>query len=375
MQKLHETYHLTITTLTPLHIGTGRNLLHGYDYVVHNRQTWIIDRDALAAAIYDRSRSEFDDLIKGAPADDLLTAADFRPDSPLFRYVLPGEPRSGKTGAEIQEQFKDAWDRPYIPGSSLKGAIRTALAFAGWLDRKLVFKASDVGNKRKTAGQPLEQKLFYGQGLRPDPNHDLLRILQVGDSAPDEQRRMTLQNVRVITGTQSGSPIELETVPAGVTFSADLVLDGYLRREEVARRLGWQSDQLKWVRGLRQAANHLTRRRLSHERQRWGNADYGVLRSNIAKLIRIFEQLDRKTEFMLQLGWGGGWDSKTFGDVLTEDSSEFEQVVRQFEDDMDRQGSFEHGDRFPKSRRLIVNEADEPIAPLGWIRVKMERSG
>src|SRR5690606_40558751 len=40
-------------------------------------------------------------------------------------------------GAEIQEQIKDPWDRPYIPGSSLKGALRTAIAFVGAAQRQV----------------------------------------------------------------------------------------------------------------------------------------------------------------------------------------------------------------------------------------------
>ena len=59
---------------------------------------------------------------------DLLNPADFHADSGLFRYVLEGTPRSEAEGAVLREQIKTPFGKPYLPGSSLKGALRTALA-------------------------------------------------------------------------------------------------------------------------------------------------------------------------------------------------------------------------------------------------------
>ena len=44
-------------------------------------------------------------------------------DSPCVLYRLRGTPR----GEEVLAQTKNAWRQPHIPGSSLKGAIRTVL--------------------------------------------------------------------------------------------------------------------------------------------------------------------------------------------------------------------------------------------------------
>jgi len=85
------------------------------------------------------------------------------------------------------------------------------------------------------------------------------------------------------------------------------------------------------------------------------------------------EDLDPRSEFLLQLGWGGGWDSKTFGDILTRDGHVFEQVVQKYGKTMVRQGKYKAGDTYPKSRRVVVNAGDQPMFPLGWIKVRMER--
>ena len=372
MGKLHTTYRLTITTLSPLHIGTGTILRQGYDFVTHGGKTWVFDADVLADMLYaEHDRSRFDDMVRGTPAGQLIQAQEYKPDSPLFRYILPGEVRSTGKGAELQEQLKDPWDRPYIPGSSLKGALRTALATVGWQQRKLTFNPSGLGRNAKTAAQPLEHQVLFGaDSKQKTPNYDLLRALQVGDSTPGTKENLQILNVQVITGNKLASPIELEAIRKGVTFEATLTLDGFLLKNGTARQLGWQSDQQTWLANIPKVVNAFTIHRIDAERNRWQSSN-DPIRSFYETLYRQMQQLT-KDEFLLQLSWGGGWDSKTFAYVLTADSQKFAQVVRTYGRTMVRQGQYKPGDRYPKSRRVVVRNG-QPAMPLGWIKVKMER--
>lgn len=373
MGKLHDVYQLTITTLSPLHIGTGNTLHQGYDYVTHQGQTWVFDADVLADMLYEQNPDDFQRMVQGAPAADLIRPGEYQPDSPLFRYIMHGEPRSRGRGAELQEQIKDPWDRPYIPGSSLKGALRTALAAVGWEQRKLDFDLHDLGNNDKFVALPLERKVLGGSSERPGdaPNYDLLRALQVSDSTPGEKEHLQLLNVQVVAGEKAGAPVELEAVKANVTFTATLTLDGFLRQQNgAAKQLGWQKDQLLWLKNISKMVNAFTVRRIDGECERWRTVDAHI-RSFYATLERTLERLDIDSEFLLQLGWGGGWDSKTFGWVLTQRPEVFAQVVRQYGKKMVRQGSHKPGDRYPKSRRVVVRQG-QAVFPLGWIRVRME---
>ncbi len=372
MSKLHDVYHLTITTLSPLHIGTGNRLLRDYDFVVHGGKTWVIDQGALAEMLYDADGSGFDRMAAGAKASDLLRDADYDSTSRIFRYVMRGEPRAKASGSEIQEQIKDAWDRPYIPGSSLKGALRTALALVGWAQRKLQFRPFDLGGSSKFAALPMERRVLNKDGISPEraPNHDLLRALQVSDSATDEQRRLSLSNVQVFTGDKPASPVELETIPSETVFTAQLVLDGFLRESKYASALGWKEDQLKWLSHMPRVVNEFTKIRIEDERKRWRDTS-GMIRSFYADLARQIKAVG-EDEFILQLGWGGGWDSKTFGAVLTEDTAAFKQVVDHYK--LKHKGQYKRGEAFPRSRRLVVDNGGTPVRPLGWIRVKMEKA-
>ncbi|MEW6578011.1 MAG: type III-A CRISPR-associated RAMP protein Csm5 [Chloroflexota bacterium] len=374
MGKLHDTYQLTITTLSPLHIGTGNTLRQGYDYVTHQGKTWVFDAEVLADALYEHDPGDFERMVQGIPADDLIRPDEYDPASPLFRYVLRGEPRSKVKGAELQEQLKDPWDRPYIPGSSLKGALRTALAYVGWQQRKLVFSIRDLNERggAKFAALPMERKVLNADPVPHgrEPNRDLLRALQVSDSTPGEKENLELLNVQVVVGKKTGSPIELEAIRRGVTFEATLTLDGYLRQDNVTAQLGWQKDQLLWLNNLPVVVKGFTGPRLADEIGRWRESK--VLRSFYVTLAKMYgEELDPRTEFLLQLGWGGGWDSKTFGDILTRDGHVFEQVVEKYGKTMVRQGKYKPGDTYPKSRRVVVTSSGQPA--LGWIKVRMER--
>ena len=96
MPEISEHYTLHLMTLSPLHVGSGRDLLRDYDYVVHRGRTWRVDEDALFdAAMGDEA---FDEALIGRPAAELLREEDYQTGSDLFRYVVKGMPRSGRTG-------------------------------------------------------------------------------------------------------------------------------------------------------------------------------------------------------------------------------------------------------------------------------------
>jgi CRISPR-associated protein Csm5 len=77
-----------------------------------------------------------------------------------------------------------------------------------------------------------------------------------------------------------------------------------------------------------------------------------------------------KNEFLIQVGWGTGWQSKTFGSLLQGDPEVFEELVRRYKmSPQDRRRKA--GQRFPKSRKL-VRRGDRPAEPLGWMKVSLE---
>jgi CRISPR-associated protein Csm5 len=376
---MNDRYQLTITTITPLHIGTGSDLLLDYDFVVRHGKTWVIDENALAEWLSEGDPDALDRMSMGVPAADLIPDDAFREDSELFRYVMPGEPRASSRGAVIQEQMKNVWDQPYIPGSSLKGALRTAIFYGGWQQRGTKFNKGMLHKDRhgryraESAAQQMEIDILVGdtnESQRKAPNYDIMRSIQVADSDPDQERRLRLANVVALTEgkDKEGAPIEIETITREVTFTTVLTIDRYLQSRQTD--LGWQDEQIQLIERLPRVVNFWTQNRLGQEASRTRK---GVWRSTFDQIAGHYvnDQL-AENEFIMQLGWGGGWDSKTLGTHLTDDTHVFYDLVKTYERHMDRNRSFKRGDRYPKSRRVVIRN-NRPAYTLGWIKVRMDK--
>jgi CRISPR/Cas system CSM-associated protein Csm5 (group 7 of RAMP superfamily) len=81
---------------------------------------------------------------------------------------------------------------------------------------------------------------------------------------------------------------------------------------------------------------------------------------------------------LVQLGWGTGWGSKTFGSRLQQDPNFMERVIGDYR--MAR-GNRRVGDAFPSSRRICVGLRKDTsgrivqtaLYPLGWAWLSFKR--
>ena len=361
-------YDVTVSVLTPLHIGSGKDLLNEYDYAICKGRTWRLNESALLDA-QDVEDADTAALLGGRPPAELLQARDFRPESRFFRYVIAGMPRSQAPGAQLREQIKDAFDRPYLPGSSFKGALRTALAWNIWRRTGMQPDFSKIGSRPQWAAQQLERELFVR-----DPNHDLLRALQVSDSAPANTDRLQILNASVLNSQgKPGAPIEMEAVAPDTQFSLTLKVDDALFSDWAAHQRLPQEGQALLTdlpRAVRDHSLALARRELGWFKE-----------ISPARRITEFYQLvvdspPHSRRFPLSLGWGTGWASKTFGPLLQEDPDLMERILSGFRLARGRRRA---DDPFPKSRRVVVVRSLDregrpqtvPVRPLGWCLVEM----
>lgn len=366
MKPLKSVLAVEIEVLSPLHIGTGRALQRGYDYTVFENRMWRIDEDRLFADKYVQAQGNqaaLNRLLMGRPAEELLLPADYREHPEYFRYHMPGQPRAEGQGAELRECLKDAKDQPYIPGSTLKGALRTVVGWAIFREEKRRFAARQLGSSRSWAGQPLEREL-----LGRNPNYDLLRALIVHDSEPAKQSKLLLANVQVVAGQRAQAPIEVEALTMGTKLQAALTLDEYLLESNMAQRLGWGAKGAV----LRSLAAHS--RDLALVRIKAQQA-YFAGRPELARVQRFYQllgqlhtQLKDSPDFLMQIGWGGGWDAKTLGDQLSAQPDQLEEVIERYR--MNKGKARRAGDAFPRSRRLYFKDG-RPALPMGWVLLRV----
>ncbi len=362
-------FDVTVTPLTPLHIGSGARLLKDYDYAVYGNRTWRINEDALLEAQLADDPAIAATLARTPPAQ-LLKSGDFRADSPFFRYSLAGKPRATGAGAELQEQIKTATDEVYLPGSSLKGAIRTALAWHGWREMGLKPNTSELERNRKFAGRRIEQKI-----MGPDPNHDLLRALHVADSAPAGKDKLLIINVQVVTRGSLAAPVELEAIQPDTPFHLSLKIDSALFNQWAKKnrlKLGGNS---AWLEQLPQLIQRHTADRVKAELDWFNN------RPGAEQAAGFYQQLLNArlaaNNCLLQVGWGTGWGDKTFGSRIQQDERFMAYLIDNYNL---AKGEHKIGDIFPKSRRTTVRVVKDksgrihqrPSVPLGWVLMEMK---
>ena len=76
--------------------------------------------------------------------------------------------------------------------------------------------------------------------------------------------------------------------------------------------------------------------------------------------------------FLMQVGWGTGWHTKTFDGRLEESQSFLEGIVSDYRL---ARGKRRYGDLFPKSRRVVmVDGGKTPVVPMGWVQVTMREA-
>jgi len=140
MKGANKTIKLAMEVLTPVHAGSGQDLHLNLDYVEKGGQPFVIDQNRTFETIAS-GNAALDAVLQGTPnLADLVQLA-----QAYYGYELMFLGTAVKPlPSSLREHIKDAMFRPYVPGSSLKGAIRTAL-MAEWLRKQ------DVQNYQRSS--------------------------------------------------------------------------------------------------------------------------------------------------------------------------------------------------------------------------------
>jgi len=377
----------TLRFLSPVHVGTEERL-GPHDFVVLHGRLYRVAADRLlreleqAPQVRDRYLSA-DGLRQIQP---WLQQGDRLGRLALYSCQVPREARARE---DLRPFLADSMGRPYVPGTEVKGAIRTAVLWhliASHSDRN---KLSDlVGQKRnrrgeverasrQDAGQWLEQAL-----LGEDPRSDAFRIVRVADSTPLPASALRVYPVLVAARQPSGLGLMdrprsgdrpssyTDDLQRAVASFCECLSEGAVRTSvELDRFLlsKWDRDA-SFLQRWPQACNAFSRRVAEAERRWWEeawkvapSALQGPARSVVEFYAGLLRRLDGLPDgcAVLNLGWGGGWRTKTvaeaFGDGLVR------RLVQQY--GLDR-GS--RAPAFPKTRK-VAWLAHDRFLPLGWV--------
>lgn len=192
-------YLLAVTPLSPVHMGTGSDY-EPTGYVIDEGALFEFDAIAALEALPAAERTKLDRILSGNPADEML-----REVQGFFfanrERLIPWSRRQVRVNPSVEAFYKErvgkgkaqnkleiertAWNpvtgKPILPGSGLKGAIRTALLNEE-NDGNSLKKVPDLktGRNRDEKNTELQNRLFdYRAGkFELDP----MRLIQLADA-------------------------------------------------------------------------------------------------------------------------------------------------------------------------------------------------
>ncbi len=376
-----------LKTLSPVHVGTG-NQLSQLDYVYDKQanEVIILDFDALLG----RPEVDAEELTRslqnaGFSMEQLLRTYRI-PSQEVARYRLAAD--GNPNDQPIREQLKTPWHQPLIPASSLKGAIRTAVL---WRFLEEGDRAAQAARYLQEIAEGRHDRFRRGRSRSPDPryvarrieeptlgsdpNHDLLRGLQMGDPEPFAPEKLVLLRVNTYQIGERGylEPQRrltnyVEALKPGAQTALSLKLDESLFSRQAESELRF-SRYRPWItpgRGLMETLNRFATAILETEFDFYRHRGLEEAAEWCEAWLERTSQMDRG---LVSVGWGSGWHVKTVGSLFQEtESVDFMALRRKLRLGKSRSTGGYHL-TFPKSRRL-TSGLEDGFQPLGWIELQ-----
>ena len=208
-----KTYKATLTAKGPVFVGDGKDFSKKEYIIAKDKdKVNILNMNKFYGFLYKKKlANSFEKFMLDKNQKNLST---YLKDNNLFNdalkfvwYSLNLDTRDFK-GLEIKTFIKDSYGNPYIPGSSLKGAIRTVLATAHIAENEtqreqfrqnLLNELPDKTSRNRylqNAAKHIENKIFRKlnrENTKPDDAvNDIMQGVIVGDSEPLSISNLTL---------------------------------------------------------------------------------------------------------------------------------------------------------------------------------------
>lgn len=375
---------IEIQLLTPVHIGSGRQWQGNaeYFYFQEEKKIAVVDETKVLQLIGSENIHQWLDAIENPNASFLaylkkrkqgLASADLAEKHrilPLKGRITP-QPQNA-----MREQIRSGNGAAYIPGSSLKGAIRTALFAQALIERGRMLDYREIQNDRtKKIEHSTLQKNIFGA----DPNADWLRLLQVGDFYFEEQATHAAfcESLNEYGGKSPSYNMKnevrqlIEYLPAGATAQGWLRVPENLQKA-IDQRLPfapkWQgklSGHNLNLTKLFALLNAHTRRLVSDEIKGYEDVNLPEEADEfVPELENILNALDGcdANSCIIRLGWGTGYRTMT-GDWVCREELVDDDLYDDIKSAARRTPKY-NDFPLPKTRRMMLGGV-----PLGFVKL------
>jgi len=196
-----ESYRVTLTTQSPVFVGSGTSVKKSeYCYFPDKQEACFLDKDKFFAFLVEKNLMEqYEEFIFSASGDltRFLQSCGYGYDDirgfMLYSTDAGDALDENKSIKDIHCFMRNQKNQAYIPGSSLKGALRTVLLTKLIADSRY---PGTVDMRNKWSAQMAEQHYLNRLNLNPkrkgDILNDIMRTISVSDSEPIDNSNLTL---------------------------------------------------------------------------------------------------------------------------------------------------------------------------------------
>ena len=407
-----------------LHIGSEVSKLSPFEYVQTTNQVYFPNKEALAKALHHKGKlndyisrieggEEITTLLKEAFGDDWQTAK--LGNEAIFPETGISRKWTEEKITDLRPMIRNGFGQRYIPGSSIKGAIRTAIAYhllkhgdryqvpgmkrVSEIERKLRESMGELKRNTKFADDKLfmdslfsDFDLFYqGQAAISKislPNRDFMRAIHVTDTDPlIEQKTVNKKgktvplNLPVVAEVIVSShfpdgkakykaPIFAEmvrNVQTGFTISLDATLLSWFRHRQ-GMQIPFQT-----IDDIFHICQEFAQDQWDYEHDYWQEIKNNpnekdnnrqAINLDVSEIQEVYEP--EQCPYSLRVGWGTGMTGTTVNLLFND------ELRAEIRDNCSPNKA--PGFEAPKSRRVVAVAGRKIKFVPGWVKFKVLKS-
>ena len=353
-------YRCKVETITPVHIGSGDEISPHHDFIYDSGYINLIDSQLLLGILGSHLDTYIDFLKTNHSHDSLkkfLKKNNIKYDlEKISRYKIPSvnlEGTGNNSTTSIALTIKNA-GLPYIPGSTIKGAFRTAILYNLWKGRKL----QDLDREIKKLGL---RRDYIGQDKFGSFLDDIFKFFRVSDTQNFLKHKIVrAKRVHLINSDSNGIPQIIETIDEKDDSYLEIWFDDVKVDEyDKARRIFKNFDLKEIFKLLKEFYKEIFEKELEK------NSD----NLRIKEIYDLFKNLS-DNEVLLRIGRG-----KTFWDNTIMKAFEENAVIDFMKKELEQKGDKKRqvsGKMFPITRTFIQNSANSKFEiPAGWVKITL----
>jgi CRISPR-associated protein Csm5 len=356
-----------VTCLTPTLIGDGQKL-SPIDYMVWKDQVNVLDQRRIFKLLAKGPR--LDGYLMQLKKSEKLDFASWGGFAQNFAgRRIPFEHSSSVPVYERARPenlfiptFATSLNGPYIPGTAIKGALRTGAAADRWTEKTMADLAQRLSEESRFPRNPAQKIDDVGR----------VRRVAAADSAATTHAGMKVYLLRVSTliprggekfelgWKRQGGSVDSRRIDESTPFFAEMATPG------VSFEGDWREKSISDRNKIFQSANRYAAGLLSRHKE---YAQWTGMSKLASKLTDLESQLaalgSRQDACVLSIGWGGGLLGKSA--YLNTGDDSYRKIVRQ-SPLLGR--AVQTGLPFPKTRRVIF-EGNQPASLPGWVLLEI----